>query len=50
VSEVEAFLALSQAQRALRMDWQGALRAASSIAEELRMKSALARCERVEMR
>ncbi len=50
VPEVEALLALSQAQRALRTDWQGALRAASSIAKELQMKSTLARCERIEMR
>jgi class 3 adenylate cyclase len=50
VSEVEALLALSQAQRSLEMDWEATLRAAASIAERLEMNSALMRCARAELR
>lgn len=48
VSEVEALLALSQARRALGMDWQSAIRAGSSIADQRGMLPVLARCQRFE--
>jgi hypothetical protein len=50
VSEIEALLALSRARHSLGMDWQGAIRDGSSIAEALQMTPALTRCRRLENR
>lgn len=48
-SELEGLVALSQARRALGLDWQAALGEAVLIARRLQMLPAIARCERLEV-
>ncbi len=48
VSEVEALLALAQAQQSLGLEWRETTRAATSVAEQRELVAALSRCRRFE--